>query len=196
MKPRDGEGKQKGSVLPPAEALQPPPQGRGRRGGSPPRSWRPPESGAAPLIARGRPRTPGPKGLLRGVSEARGSVWHGEGRDGGREALGGAREGTPAVSGPAQPPRALLPPAPIAPTLRGLRVPSGSEPSSMQQGGGRRGPRLWGCRRTPAEREREARMQIEVSQAAVASSQLSRCSAPPSGPGSDCRHLRAAARLF
>lgn len=65
----------------------------------------------------------------------------------------------------------------------GLQVPSGSEPGSMQRGGGRRGSRLRGCRRlAPAE----GKLPIGVSQAAVpfsrrleAPAPTARTSAPP-----------------
>lgn len=76
---KDG-GKTKGFFL----QLQPP-HGSRRRGGSLPRSWLPPAPGAAPLIP---PQTPGPAGLLQGVTEARGSVGHGEGKGGESQGLG------------------------------------------------------------------------------------------------------------
>lgn len=130
-----------------------PPHGNRRRGGSLPLSWLPPAAGAAPLIPRGEPQTPGPAGLLQGVSEAKGSVWHGEGKGGKKRGGGGEGEGSLSGAGcegtarhrrrdegPSQRGRgfrALPLPAPMAPPQRGLpapRPPSGTEPQSIQQG--------------------------------------------------------------
>lgn len=93
MKAREGRkegGKTKGLFLQPRQ-LQPP-HGSRRRGGSLPLSWLPPAAGAAPLIPRGQPQTPGPAGLLQGVSEARGSVWHEEGKAGKGRGGGGGKD--------------------------------------------------------------------------------------------------------
>lgn len=134
MKPQEGKkagGETKGLFL----QLQPP-HGSGRRGGILPLCWLPPAAGAAPIIPRGQPQTPGPAGLLQGVSEARGSVWHVEGKAGkGRRGEGSQGPGVRAQRGIGAGTRGLL-------SGEGSSVPCRCPPPWLRHSGGcrRRGP--------------------------------------------------------